>query len=294
MDYEEKKILYSQLQDEQLSIAVRKEIVVKWMKTKFGLNDFEFRYILGVFSKQILDETLSCILETDRKTDVFASIMLNKDSGTLSEPCFPRAGSYGLLQSKPIPILFQFDSCRVCLRLWESSLSDSDEICEATDLKLDILFWPYNLLNASIPEFDTARLYSSLRFLFGCGTEDYDPYSSTFGYRFHLLVEKSGETSEYLLGLTDRKGGWDVSYGRISKKNETDDTAFPIPRPPVQEEFAEEEMIRFSFALFLFLEEYHKTSSLFRPTPFVKENSSTLTRYGYRNSHYFEHDYLPD
>ncbi len=263
MNYEEHNKLFHELKPELLSITVNKEILIRMMKKKFGLNDLELRYIIGVFSKEILLDALDCLVGTEDKTEVLKILMMGKDKQTLAEPCFPRTSSYGLLQSRPKPVLFRFDSCRIHLRIWELSLSDSDEACEVVGLKPDIHLSLDPLLTflilSSVPE----RLHSALRFLFGRGSNDIDPYKHTFGYRFHLLVEKNGKNSEYLMGLTDRKGNWDISYARVVKESNIN-RVFPTFHPPVPGEFTEEEMIRLSLGLLLFLEEYRKTSSLFK------------------------------
>ena len=69
MNYEEHNKLFHELKPELQSITVNKEILIRMMK-KFGLNDLELRYILGVFSKEILGDALDCLVETEDKTDV--------------------------------------------------------------------------------------------------------------------------------------------------------------------------------------------------------------------------------
>lgn len=118
-----------------------------------------------------------------------------------------------------------------------------------------------------IPAFNTTKFVSILQFLFGPG-RNYDEYKSSFGYLFHLFIERGGSNFEYIMGLTDKKGGWDIFFGRIEENNTIEDW-FQQPKAAIPEEFSEEDMIRFSAAFFIFLKDYHEMSSLFKPTFFV-------------------------
>ena len=91
------------------------------------------------------------------------------------------------------------------------------------------------------------------------------------------------------MALTDKKGGWDIFFGRIEENNTIEDW-FQEPKAAIPEEFSEEDMIRFSVAFFIFLKDYHEMSSLFKPPFFVKNNRYTNTLYGYNENGYFEED----
>lgn len=289
MNFEEKNELFKCLKKNFTSAEVRKEIIIRAIKRKFSLDDFELRSILGVFSLKKLEDLLDSIFTNDKKmTDILKILATKNHKEGFSEPYYHRLRSYGLLQSKPIPLCFQFDSFRVYLRLWDLSLETSNERARILGADTLFSFFVVDLCETLIPTFNTTRFVSILQFLFGPG-RNYDEYKSSFGYLFHLFIERGGNNFEYIMGLTDKKGGWDIFFGRIEENNTIEDW-FQEPKPAIPEEFSEEDMIRFSVAFFIFLKDYHEMSSLFKPPFFVKNNRYTNTLYGYNENGYFEED----
>lgn len=70
MNFEEKNELFRCLKKNFTSAEVRKEIIIKAIKRKFSLDDFELRSILGVFSLKKLEDLLDSICTNDKNMTV--------------------------------------------------------------------------------------------------------------------------------------------------------------------------------------------------------------------------------
>ena len=62
-----------------------------------------------------------------------------------------------------------------------------------------------------------ARLYASLRTLFGETTNDYDGFKCSFGYLFGLKLTGEVQQSEYTMIFLDIKGGMNFLFRKVSK-----------------------------------------------------------------------------
>ena len=219
MNFKEKNELFKCLKKNFTSAEVRKEIIIT-IKRRAGLFGGPVRASARTASGA---PSIPHAGNADRRG---------------SEPHYHRVRSYGLLQSKPIPLCFQFDSFRAYLRLWDLSLETSNERARILGADALFSFFVVDLCETLIPTFNTTRFVSILQFLFGPG-RNYDEYKSSFGYLFHLFIERGGNNFEYIMALTDKKGGWDIFFGRIEENNTIEDW-FQEPKPAIPEEFSEE------------------------------------------------------
>jgi hypothetical protein len=107
-----------------------------------------------------------------------------------------------------------------------------------------------------------ARLYASLRTLFGETTNDYDDFKCSFGYMFGLKLTGEVQQSEYTMIFLDIKGGMNFLFRKVytTEKECGDRFEREVLRTPFEDEFSEDEMeylmVWFVFCLAGFMDSF--------------------------------------
>jgi len=154
-------------------------------------------------------------------------------------------------------------------------------------------------LKKEAPDSSHARIYASLKVLFGETTSDYDYYKCSFGYMFSLKLngeEKlNGEDreSEYTLYFTDVKGGMNFFFRKVYATQEEcgNEIERDVLREPFEDDFSTKEMecfmAWFVFYLLGFMESYETCYD----ESFARSQNSCFAIYGYRDHHFFVDSY---
>ena len=89
--------------------------------------------------------------------------------------------------------------------------------------------------------FGFSELYAALRVLFGESTTMYDEYKCSFGFPFHVTVNKNNEKFEYIFNFTDIKGGITFLFRKLLlTENEIEQyKTINLLREPIEKEFSE-------------------------------------------------------
>lgn len=83
MNFEEKNELFKCLKKNFTSAEVRKEIIIRAIKRKFSLDDFELRSILGVFRALLPPFTLIWVVAIKTYSSLFPIRLISSISPSL-------------------------------------------------------------------------------------------------------------------------------------------------------------------------------------------------------------------
>ena len=137
--------------------------------------------------------------------------------------------------------------------------------------------------------FGFSELYAALRVLFGESTTMYDEYKCSFGFPFHVTVNKNNEQFEYIFNFTDIKGGITFLFRKLLlTENEIEQyKTINLLREPIEKEFSETEMRYFMDEFMSLLSDIMLVYSKRHKYEFIRTNKSALFIYGYINNDFF-------
>lgn len=138
-------------------------------------------------------------------------------------------------------------------------------------------------------DFDFPELYAALKIAFGESTTMYDDYKCSFGFPFHIIVNKNEKKFEYLVNFTDIKGGITFLFRKLLlTENEIEQyKTINLLRNPIENEFSETEMHYFMDWFMSFLRDIMLIHGEKFKYEFIRTNRSALFIYGYVNNDFF-------
>jgi len=138
-----------------------------------------------------------------------------------------------------------------------------------------------------------ARLYASLRSLFGETTNDFDDYKCSFGYTFFLKLNGESRKSEYTLYFTDIKGGMNFLFRKVYATQEEcgDKCKRDVLREPLEDDFSKDEMEHLMTWFVFYLLGFMDSFEAYYDEPFARSLDACFAIYGYRDGSFFVDSY---
>ena len=163
----------------------------------------------------------------------------------------------------------------------------------AIDEPIDHYVLLYDQMKHRAPGLSHPQLYAILSTLFGESTTLYDEYKCSFGFPFRLKIFRKDKVVEYLLLVTDYKGGINFDFRKIlltlEEKNHYRDSHRLYD--PIEDDFSRAEMSEFMTEFVYFLLRYRDHIIDDYNQEFYRTLDYCCIIYGFRDGQFFMERY---
>jgi hypothetical protein len=130
-----------------------------------------------------------------------------------------------------------------------------------------------------------SKVFVAARDLFGPSSPEFDPYKMSFRYPLFLSAIRDGLALHYVVTLSDRRGGLNVSFLRLGE--ERGEGLYAADRAPIDREFSGPELDYLAESLLGYLLGHAKRTAPTQPD-FYRVIQSESIVYGRRAGEWFE------